>query len=79
MSTVAFLFCKGNERAYLNHVAVGFPRERLPDMFSHDLPEFLGRTDISQENKRAILHDKPGTLLPARDLISLKTEELTCA
>ena len=36
-----------------------FPRERLPDMFSHDLPEFLGRTDISQEKKKAILHDNP--------------------
>jgi predicted TIM-barrel fold metal-dependent hydrolase len=32
---------------------------RLPDMFSHDLPEFLGRTDVSQEKKRAILHDNP--------------------
>ncbi len=59
MSTVAFLFCKGNERAYLNHVPVGFSHERLPDMFSHDLPEFLGRTDISEENKKAILHDNP--------------------
>jgi uncharacterized protein len=36
-----------------------FPHERLPDMFSHDLPEFLGRGDISDENKKAILHDNP--------------------
>jgi hypothetical protein len=28
-------------------------------MFSHDLPEFLGRADISDENKKAILHDNP--------------------
>jgi predicted TIM-barrel fold metal-dependent hydrolase len=36
-----------------------YPHERLPDMFSHDLPEFLGRADISDENKKAILHDNP--------------------
>ena len=36
-----------------------FPHEVLPDMFSHDLSEFLGRTDISEENKKAILHDNP--------------------
>ena len=51
---------------------------RLPDMFSHDLPEFLGRTDVSQEKKRAILHDNPARFYRP-DLISLKTEELTCA
>jgi hypothetical protein len=28
-------------------------------MFSHDIPEFLGRTDISDETKKAILHDNP--------------------
>jgi predicted TIM-barrel fold metal-dependent hydrolase len=36
-----------------------YPHERLPDMFSHDIPEFLGRTDISDETKKAILHDNP--------------------
>ena len=36
-----------------------YPHERLPDMFSRDLPEFLGRTDIDDEAKKAILHDNP--------------------
>jgi uncharacterized protein len=36
-----------------------YPHERLPDMFSHDIPEFLGRTDINDETKKAILHDNP--------------------
>jgi predicted TIM-barrel fold metal-dependent hydrolase len=36
-----------------------YPHERLPDMFSHDLPEFLGRTDIGDDTKKAILHDNP--------------------
>jgi predicted TIM-barrel fold metal-dependent hydrolase len=36
-----------------------YPHERLPDMFRHDLPEFLGRTDIGDDTKKAILHDNP--------------------
>jgi predicted TIM-barrel fold metal-dependent hydrolase len=36
-----------------------YPHERLPDMFHHDLPEFFGRTDISDETRKAILHDNP--------------------
>ena len=36
-----------------------YPHERLPDMFKRDIPEFLERDDISDESKRAILHDNP--------------------
>jgi len=36
-----------------------YPHERLPDMFSHDIPEFLERPDIGDANKKAILHDNP--------------------
>ncbi len=28
-------------------------------MFKRDIPEFLERDDISDENKKAILHDNP--------------------
>jgi len=35
------------------NVAVGLSHERLPDMFSNDIPEFLGRTDISTKTKKA--------------------------
>ena len=28
-------------------------------MFSHDLPEFFGRTDIDDDTRKAILHDNP--------------------
>ena len=28
-------------------------------MFSHDLPEFLWRTDIGDDTRKAILHDNP--------------------
>ena len=34
-----------------------YPHERLPDMFERDIPEFLERDDISDEGKKAILHD----------------------
>ena len=36
-----------------------YPHERLPDMFKRDIPEFLERDDISDESKKAILHDNP--------------------
>jgi len=36
-----------------------YPHERLPDMFQRDLPEFLERDDLSDESKKAILHDNP--------------------
>jgi predicted TIM-barrel fold metal-dependent hydrolase len=36
-----------------------YPHERLPDMFKRDIPEFLERDDISDETKKAILHDNP--------------------
>jgi predicted TIM-barrel fold metal-dependent hydrolase len=36
-----------------------YPHERLPDMFKRDIPEFLERDDIGEENKKAILHDNP--------------------
>jgi len=36
-----------------------YPHERLPDMFQRDLPEFLARDDVSNESKKAILHDNP--------------------
>ena len=29
---------------------------------AHDIPEFLGRTDIGDETKKAILHDNPTDL-----------------
>jgi hypothetical protein len=28
-------------------------------MFQRDLPEFLARDDVSNESKKAILHDNP--------------------
>jgi hypothetical protein len=28
-------------------------------MFQHDLPEFFQRDDLSDETKKAILHDNP--------------------
>jgi predicted TIM-barrel fold metal-dependent hydrolase len=36
-----------------------YPHERLPDMFKHDIPEFLAREDISDAEKKMILHDNP--------------------
>lgn len=36
-----------------------YPHERLPEMFSHDIPEFMKRRDISEEEKRLILYDNP--------------------
>ncbi|MGE5302870.1 MAG: amidohydrolase family protein, partial [Alphaproteobacteria bacterium] len=36
-----------------------YPHERLPDMFKSDIPEFLERTDISDDAKRMILYDNP--------------------
>ena len=33
--------------------------ERLPDMFKRDIPEFLERSDISDETKKMILYDNP--------------------
>ena len=36
-----------------------YPHERLPDMFQRDLPEFFERDDLSDETKKAILHDNP--------------------
>src|SRR3990172_66421 len=36
-----------------------YPHERLPDMFKRDIPEFLERDDLSDESKKAILHDNP--------------------
>ena len=36
-----------------------YPHERLPDMFKHDIPEFLKRDDLSDEEKRLILYDNP--------------------
>ncbi len=38
-----------------------YPHERLPDMFKRDIPEFLQRADIDDENKKLILHDNPKT------------------
>ncbi len=43
----------------MSDVAVGLSARSLPDMFSHDIPEFLGRRDISDETQKAILHDNP--------------------
>lgn len=36
-----------------------YPHERLPDMFKRDIPDFLGREDISDEEKRLILYENP--------------------
>jgi len=36
-----------------------YPHERLPEMFKHDIPQFLVRTDISEEEKRLILYENP--------------------
>lgn len=36
-----------------------YPHERLPDMFKLDIPEFLERDDINDDDKKAILHDNP--------------------
>ncbi len=36
-----------------------YPHERLPDMFKRDIPEFLGREDIRDEEKRLILYENP--------------------
>ena len=36
-----------------------YPHERLPDMFQRDIPEFLARTDLSDEEKRLILYENP--------------------
>ena len=36
-----------------------YPHERLPDMFKRDIPEFFERDDVSEEHKKAILHDNP--------------------
>jgi len=36
-----------------------YPHERLPEMFKHDIPQFLARTDISEEEKRLILYENP--------------------
>lgn len=36
-----------------------YPHERLPDMFRHDIPEFLAREDLSDEEKRLILYENP--------------------
>ncbi len=36
-----------------------YPHERLPDMFKHDIPEFLAREDLSDAEKKMILHDNP--------------------
>ena len=36
-----------------------YPHERLPGMFKRDIPEFLGRGDLSDEEKRRILYDNP--------------------
>ena len=36
-----------------------YPHERLPDMFKHDIPEFLAREDLSEEEKRWILYENP--------------------
>ncbi|MBI4529039.1 MAG: amidohydrolase [Deltaproteobacteria bacterium] len=36
-----------------------YPHERLPDMFKRDIPEFLKRTDITDEQKRLILYENP--------------------
>ena len=35
-----------------------YPHERLPDMFTRDIPEFLERDDISDATKKPI-HDNP--------------------
>ena len=51
-----------------------YPHERLPDMFSHDIPEFLGRIDISDESKKAILHDNPIDFYPIKDLSGENSE-----
>jgi len=36
-----------------------YPHERLPEMFKRDVPEFLGRRDLSEEQKRLILYENP--------------------
>ncbi len=36
-----------------------YPHERLPDMFKRDIPEFLARTDLTEEQKRLILYENP--------------------
>jgi predicted TIM-barrel fold metal-dependent hydrolase len=36
-----------------------YPHERLPDMFKRDIPEFLERDDLSDEQKRLILYENP--------------------
>jgi uncharacterized protein len=36
-----------------------YPHERLPDMFKRDIPEFLERRDLTDDVKKAILHDNP--------------------
>ena len=36
-----------------------YPHERQPHMFKRDIPEFLERADLSDEEKRLILYDNP--------------------
>ncbi|MBI4489657.1 MAG: amidohydrolase, partial [Deltaproteobacteria bacterium] len=36
-----------------------FPHERLPAMFKRDIPDFLAREDLSEEEKRLILFENP--------------------
>jgi len=36
-----------------------YPHERLPDMFKHDIPQFLERADIDDNTKQQILYDNP--------------------
>ena len=36
-----------------------YPHERLPDMFKHDIPQFLAREDLTDQEKRRILYENP--------------------
>jgi len=36
-----------------------YPHERTPNMFKHDIPEFLAREDLSDDEKRMILYENP--------------------